>query len=254
MASIRLKNASVTFPLYSSERRSLTARLFSSPTGGQILSTGAFNKTKVVRALDNLSFTLEHGDRVALVGHNGAGKSTLLRLLAGIYEPSEGRVEIKGRPVPLFDASLGMDPESTGYENILLRGLFLGLSRAQIDEKTDEIAEFTELGHFLDLPLRTYSTGMRTRLAFAVSTSIVPEILLLDEGLGTGDASFFEKANRRIAMFTNQAAIVLLASHSEAMVRRMCTKAVLLEHGQVLQIGGVDEVLEAYSAHSGLRT
>lgn len=251
MALIQLQNASVTFPIYDSTSRSLKTRLLSGSTGGRIQSSSASKRGTAVRALDNLNVTLEHGDRVALVGHNGAGKTTLLRLLAGIYEPSEGRVIIEGRPVPLFDIALGMDPDSTGYENIILRGLFLGVSRARIESQIEAIAEFTELGDFLNLPLRTYSSGMRMRLAFAVSTSIEPEILLLDEGLGTGDASFVDKANRRITEFTDQASIIVLAAHSEALVRRMCDKALLLEHGCLVNVGPVGEIFADYNARYG---
>ncbi len=184
--------------------------------------------------------------RIGLVGHNGAGKTTLLRVLGGIYEPNEGRVSIKGSTVPLFDISLGMDPESTGYENIVLRGLYLGLSRSQMRARLDEIAEFTELGDFLNLPIRTYSAGMRMRLAFAVSTSVAPDILLIDEGIGAGDAAFLQKASERLKLFTEQVSIIVLSSHSEALISKMCTKAVLMEHGRLVGAGTTAEVLEQY--------
>jgi ABC-2 type transport system ATP-binding protein/lipopolysaccharide transport system ATP-binding protein len=188
---------------------------------------------------------------VGLVGHNGAGKTTLLRVLAGIYEPTIGKAKISGHAAPLFDVALGMDPESTGYENIVLRGLFLGLSKSEIDARVDEIAEFTELGSFLELPIRTYSAGMRMRLAFAVSTSIEPDILLLDEGIGAGDAAFLEKASRRLKEFTEKAAIIVLASHSEALITQMCDKAVLMEHGKILRVGETEDVLEHYRVAFG---
>ena len=138
------------------------------------------------------------GDRVGLVGHNGAGKSTLLRLLSGIYEPTRGSATVGGRVAPVFDLGVGMDPEISGYENIIIRGLFLGQTRKQMAAKVDEIAEFTELGEYLSMPLRTYSTGMRVRLAMGVVTSIDPEILLLDEGIGAVDADFLKKAQSRL--------------------------------------------------------
>jgi ABC-2 type transport system ATP-binding protein/lipopolysaccharide transport system ATP-binding protein len=141
-----------------------------------------------------------------------------------------------------------MDPESNGYENIVLRGLYLGLSRAQIRERLDEIANFTELGDFLNLPIRTYSAGMRMRLAFAVSTSIAPDILLLDEGIGAGDAAFLQKASERLRLFTEQVSIIVLSSHSEDLIRRMCNRALLMEHGRVISSGTTDEVLEQYRA------
>jgi ABC-2 type transport system ATP-binding protein len=200
----------------------------------------------VVQALDDVTLHLPHGARVGLVGHNGAGKTTLLRVLAGIYEAVSGQVHVQGHIVPLFDIALGMDPECTGYENIVLRGLFLGIPKADIEARMEGIAAFTELGSFLDLPIRTYSAGMRLRLAFAVSTSIEPEILLLDEGIGTVDAAFLEKANKRLREFTDKAAIIVLASHSEGLVKQMCRTSVLLEHGRVMRVGPTDEVLAYY--------
>lgn len=246
MASITLENVSVSFPVYSSATRSIKNRLIQSATGGQIRSESGSDRISVVQALQDINLKLESGDRIGLVGHNGAGKTTLLRVLGGIYEPNEGRVSIKGSTVPLFDISLGMDPESTGYENILLRGLYLGLSRSQMRARLDEIADFTELGDFLNLPIRTYSAGMRMRLAFAVSTSVAPDILLIDEGIGAGDAAFLEKASQRLKLFTEQVSIIVLSSHSEALISKMCTKAVLMEHGRVVGSGTTEEVLELY--------
>jgi ABC-2 type transport system ATP-binding protein/lipopolysaccharide transport system ATP-binding protein len=248
MASIELENVVVSFPVYDQGARSLKKRIISATTGGRIESDSESGKISVVQALDGVTLSFRHGDRVGLVGHNGAGKTTLLRVLAGIYEPTIGTAEIKGHAAPLFDVALGMDPESTGYENIVLRGLFLGLTHKQIDARVDEIAEFTELGSFLELPIRTYSAGMRMRLAFAVSTSIEPDILLLDEGIGAGDAAFLEKAERRLKEFTDKAAIIVLASHSEGLIRQMCDTAILMEHGKVLRQGKTEEVLAHYRA------
>ena len=248
MASIELENVVVSFPVYDQGARSLKKRIISATTGGRIESDSVSGKISVVQALDGVTLSFRHGDRVGLVGHNGAGKTTLLRVLAGIYEPTIGTAEIKGHAAPLFDVALGMDPESTGYENIVLRGLFLGLTHKQIDARVDEIAEFTELGSFLELPIRTYSAGMRMRLAFAVSTSIDPDILLLDEGIGAGDAAFLEKANKRLKEFTKKAAIIVLASHSEGLIRQMCDTAILMEHGKVLRQGKTEEILEHYRA------
>lgn len=247
MASIRLDNVSVSFPIYSVAMRSIKNRLIHSATGGRILSELGSGRS-VIQALTDVSLSLSSGDRLGLVGHNGAGKSTLLRVLAGIYEPMCGTVRIEGSTVPMFDITLGMDPESTGYENIMLRGLYMGLSRAQIKSRMDEIAEFTELGEFLDLPIRSYSAGMQMRLAFAVSTVVSPDILLLDEGIGVGDAAFIKKATDRLRQFTDQVSILVLASHADDLIRRMCNKAVLMEHGRVLAFGPVDEVITAYHA------
>ncbi|UHD14559.1 DUF29 family protein [Thiocapsa bogorovii] len=246
MASITLEKVSVSFPVYSSATRSIKNRLIQSATGGQIRSESGSDRISVVQALQDINLQLESGDRIGLVGHNGAGKTTLLRVLGGIYEPNEGRVAVRGSTVPLFDISLGMDPESTGYENIVLRGLYLGLSRSQMRGRLDEIADFTELGDFLNLPIRTYSAGMRMRLAFAVSTSVAPDILLIDEGIGAGDAAFLQKASERLKLFTEQVSIIVLSSHSEDLIKRMCNKAVLMEHGRVVGSGSTQEVLTQY--------
>jgi ABC-2 type transport system ATP-binding protein len=181
------------------------------------------------------------------VGHNGAGKSTLLRLLSGIYEPTRGTAEIHGRVAPVFDLGVGMDPEISGYENILIRGLFLGMTRRQMQDRVDDIAEFTELGDFLSLPLRTYSTGMRIRLALGVVTSIDPEILLLDEGIGAVDAAFMERARDRLADLVKRAGLLVFASHSEEFLRQLCDSAVWLDHGRVRAQGGLDDVLRQYA-------
>jgi ABC-2 type transport system ATP-binding protein/lipopolysaccharide transport system ATP-binding protein len=241
MASINLKNVTVRFPVYQGAGRSLRHRLVAAGTGGRF---GADAKHQIcVEALSDLTFDLEHGDRLALIGHNGAGKTTLLRVLAGIYTPEGGTISIKGRIAPLFDAGFGMDADATGFENIRLRGLYLGLSRAEIEQRIDDIAAFTELGSFLNMPMRTYSMGMQTRLSFAVSTSIDPEILLLDEGIGTGDASFIEKANARLHGFIERTGILVLASHSNDLVRKFCNKAIVMQQGKIVRAGSVEEIL-----------
>ncbi len=243
MASIELQNVFVRFPIYQGASRSLRYRLMNASTGGRIASQ---NHHICVEALNNVSFHLDHGDRLALIGHNGAGKTTMLRVLAGIYTPEAGRVKVEGRIAPLFDAGFGMDPDSSGYENIRLRGLYLGLTRQQIEDKVADIVAFTELGPFLSMPMRTYSNGMQTRLSFAISTSIEPEILLLDEGIGTGDSAFIEKANVRLHKFIERTGILVLASHSNELVRKFCNKALLMEHGRMVQFGPVEDVLAAY--------
>jgi ABC-2 type transport system ATP-binding protein/lipopolysaccharide transport system ATP-binding protein len=244
MARVILQDVHVSFPVYSGRTRSLKNKLFSAGAGGAIDETAS--GVTLVKALDGVDLVLDHGDRIALVGHNGAGKSTLLRVLAGVCEPSRGTVAIDGSVVPIFNIELGMDPEATGFENIILRGLFLGMTKAQINERMADIAEFTELGDFLHLPLRTYSDGMRMRLAFAVSTAIDPDILILDEGIGAGDAHFIDRASRRLSEFTSRAAIIVLASHSEGLVASMCNKAALLERGRIIKVGEVQEVLQQY--------
>lgn len=251
MASIQLKDVSVSFPVYDASARSVKKHLFPPRTGGRISNTGSSGS--VITALDHLDLKLEHGDRVGLVGHNGAGKSTLLRVMAGIYEPCAGELVVDGQIAPLFDITLGMDSDATGYDNILMRGLFLGMSKAEIRARAPEIAEFTELGDFLDLPIRTYSEGMRMRLAFAISTSISPDILLLDEGIAAGDAAFMEKAAVRLNEFVDRAAIIVLASHSDALIKDLCTSVVLLERGRVLAKGPTEAVLADYVARRSRR-
>ena len=245
MVSLEISDISVEFPVYDASARSLKKKVIAFSTGGRIGQDAA--DRVVVKALDHVSLSLKRGDRLALVGRNGAGKSTLLRVMAGIYEPPVGRVAVQGRVAALLGGNPGMDPESTGRENIVLNGLYLGLSKEEIKRHADGIIGFTELGSFIDLPLRTYSTGMRARLAFGIATAIVPEILLLDEGIGAGDAAFIKKANDRLQEFVGGAGILVLASHSEALVRQFCNKCVLLERGRMTDMGegapGIDRLL-----------
>jgi ABC-type polysaccharide/polyol phosphate transport system ATPase subunit len=244
MASLILENVTVDFPIYGAQKSFRSA--LRSATGGLIRREGANQRHVTVRALENLTLTIKHGDRVGFIGHNGAGKSTLLRLCAGVYEPSHGRVHIEGKVSPLFNTSPGLDHDDTGYENIITCGLFLGMTREEIEKKTKDIEDFTELGEYLSLPTRTYSTGMLTRLGFAIATAIDPEILVLDEGLGAGDARFAEKAKQRVDALIQRASILILASHSDALIQSFCNRAILLQAGRVVEEGKVDDVIEAY--------
>lgn len=244
MAEIRLDSVTVDFPIYNAKTRSLKHSLVHKGTGGHI-GRDAGNRLWI-RALENICFRFKNGDRVGLVGGNGAGKTTLLRVLAGLYEPMIGKVFRKGKVAPLFDISLGVDPESTGYENILLRGVFLGLTPRQVRERTEEIADFTELGDYLAMPVRTYSAGMMLRLGFAISTSIDADILLMDEWLSAGDAAFVEKAERRMQSLVDRSNILVLASHNPALLKEVCSKAILLDGGRAIMHGHVDDVLDAY--------
>src|ERR1700688_3235678 len=197
MAAMVLENVGVDFPIYGTQRNLRTA-LFERATGGLIQHEGKNHERVVVKALVDVSMKLEEGDRLALIGHNGSGKSTLLKVMAGIYEPIAGRVLVEGRVTPLFDMMPGLDPEDSGYENIVTSGLLLGLSRDEIESKIPDVEEFCELGEYLALPVRTYSTGMMMRLGFALVTSLDPGVLLMDEGIGAGDARFAERAQRRL--------------------------------------------------------
>ncbi|MBY6537089.1 ABC transporter ATP-binding protein [Rhodococcus sp. BP-349] len=241
--SIETHGACVDFPIFDAKTRSLK-KAFLGKAGGTIGRNGS--DVVVVEALRDITLSLKEGDRVGLVGHNGAGKSTLLRLLAGIYEPTRGSAIVRGRVAPVFDLGVGMDPEISGYENIIIRGLFLGQTRKQMMSKVDEIADFTELGEYLDMPLRTYSTGMRVRIAMGVVTSIDPEILLLDEGIGAVDADFMKKARIRLQQLVARSGILVFASHSNEFLAQLCDSAMWIDHGHVRQQGGIEEVVRSY--------
>ena len=244
MAYIELKGATLDLPIYDVQGRSLKKTVLR--MGRRNTIAEGTDGVVVVRAINNVDLRLEKGDRIGLIGRNGAGKSTLLRMMAGIYSPTYGSIASAGKIVPLLDISLGMDENSTGMQNIRLRGLLLGMSDAEIRAKQQSIAEFSELGDYLDLPLRTYSSGMRVRLAFAVSTAVDAEILLLDEVMGVGDASFMHKAQDRLADLHSRAEIVVLAMHSNSEIRKVCNKALWMESGGVRAFGPVEEVVSAY--------
>jgi len=200
----------------------------------------------IVKALNDISFHIEHGERIGLIGTNGAGKSTLLRVLAGIYEPTSGDVIIDGRVNALLNIGIGSDLDATGYENILLRGLYMGLHPAEIKKLAPSIAEFTELGDFLHVPVRTYSAGMAMRLSFAIATATHPDILLMDEWIMAGDRYFLEKARERIDSFVSRSQILVLASHSPQILAQWCTRLIWLENGTIIMQGETDAVLKQY--------
>ncbi|MET4170978.1 ABC-type polysaccharide/polyol phosphate transport system ATPase subunit [Bradyrhizobium sp. LA6.1] len=227
-AHIVLRNVSVNFPVLSFRDRSLRSRFVSAVT---LRRTRAV--PHIVSALNDVSLDIRAGDRVAIIGANGAGKTTLLRVLAGIYHPTAGSVDVLGRCLSLFDLSAGFDEEATGYENIVRRGLVIGARRSEIDARRAEIAEFTELGDRLDLPLRTYSSGMMLRLIFAVATAVEGEIVLLDEWIGVGDQQFRRKARQRLDEIVARAGILVLASHDIELIQSTCNRAILLEEGRM---------------------
>jgi ABC-type polysaccharide/polyol phosphate transport system ATPase subunit len=247
MASVVLQNVRVDFPIYGAQR-SLRTAIFQRATGGLIHREGKNQGRVVVRALNDVSLQLREGDRLGLIGHNGSGKSTLLKVLAGIYEPIAGKLLVDGRVTPLFDMMPGLDVEDTGYENIFTAGMLLGISRDELERRIPEIEEFCELGEYLALPVRTYSAGMTMRLGFAIVTALDPGILLMDEGFGTGDLRFTERAADRMNDFIGRSRIIVLASHSDAMIKSMCNKAALMQEGRILAVGPVGEVLEEYQA------
>src|SRR5260370_41455478 len=229
-AELSLERVNVSFQIYHGGSRSLKKSLLFRSSGGQLASDASHRIT--VEALRTVSLHFHTGDRVALIGTNGAGKTTLLRTMAGIYEPVSGVVSSSGRISPMFDISLGIDGEINGYDNIRLRGLILGLTGSEIEERLPDIVEFTELGDYLDIPVRTYSSGMMTRLTFAVATCFAPEILLMDEWIVAGDASFLTKAQDRIEAFVEKAGISVLASHRSDICRQWVTTAGWMGRGE----------------------
>jgi ABC-type polysaccharide/polyol phosphate transport system ATPase subunit len=247
--SLRLRDVGVEFPIYSGGARSLKKLLFNTTTQGN-LARDARDRI-MVQALTGISLDIEQGDRLAIVGANGAGKSTLLKVLAGIYAPTHGRVHTTGRVSALLTASVGLNPDATGRENIINRGMYMDVHPRDMRPRVDEIAEFTELGYYIDMPVRTYSSGMMIRLCFAVATSLRPEILLMDEWLAAGDAGFLAKARQRMEEFVSASSILVLASHSMALLREWCNRAILLDHGHIVATGDVDEVASIYESATG---
>jgi ABC-type polysaccharide/polyol phosphate transport system ATPase subunit len=247
MAAMVLENVGVDFPIYGTQRNLRTA-LFQRATGGLIQREGKNQERVVVKALVDVSMTLKEGDRLALIGHNGSGKSTLLKVMAGIYEPISGRVQAEGRVTPLFDMMPGLDPEDNAYENIFTAGLLIGMSRKEIERKIPQIEEFCELGEYLSLPVRTYSAGMIARLGFALSTALDPDVLLMDEAIGAGDARFAERAATQMKELLGRSSIVVLASHVTALVKSFCNKAALMDGGRLVAIGPVGEIFDMYRA------
>lgn len=199
-------------------------------------------------ALKDVSFEVQRGEVVGIIGHNGAGKSTLLKVISGILKPTGGELEVRGNIVPMLELGSGFDHDLTGRENIFLNGAILGYSEAYLKEKYEEIVSFSELGKFIDVPIRNYSSGMLMRLAFSIATVVQPEILIVDEILAVGDAAFQEKSKARMRELMGGGTTVLFVSHSLAQIREMCDRVIWLEHGQVKMIGETQEICDAYEA------
>ena len=242
MAAIDVRGVHVSFPIYHGSSRSLKRTMFAAASGRLQADGGRV----VVEALRDVTFSLRSGDRLGLVGGNGAGKTTLLRTLAGIYEPVVGEVRVQGGIGALLDPNLGMNPELTGRENIGLRGLYNGLSQPAITKLEDDVQEFAELGEFLDLPLRFYSSGMVIRLGFALATAIRPQVLLMDEWFLAGDAAFMDRARSRLEDMVRGAEILVLSSHAAPVIEDWCNRALWLDQGRVRLDGTPREVLDAY--------
>jgi len=232
MAKISVKNCTLDYPLYGVSSRSLKKMVISAATGGRIAANS--REITVVRALSSLDLEASPGDRVGLWGHNGSGKTTLLRALAGIYAPSEGSIELTGSVASLIDPAMGFELDASGHENITLRGLLHGMSREQIESLRSDIAEFSGLGDYLDLPVRVYSSGMQMRLAFSIVTAVSADIILMDEWLSVGDAEFSAKAEGRLRNLIDNAKIIVLASHNLELIRSVCNRVITLEHGKII--------------------
>jgi len=244
MAHIILNNASVVLPIYNSSARSITNTIVSAATGGVLTAQKGGHLS--IEALKDLNLEIRSGDRLGIVGHNGAGKSTLLRLLSGVFEPSSGKISRSGSISSLVDIALGINGENTGRENIFLRGKLMGLSKRQIDQKIEEIIEFSELGDYINLPVRIYSSGMLLRLAFSVSTSISADILIMDEWLSVGDGAFAERSSERLRELVDNSEILVIASHARDLIEETCNKVVWLEHGVIKKVGPVAEIVPEY--------
>jgi ABC-2 type transport system ATP-binding protein/lipopolysaccharide transport system ATP-binding protein len=243
MAHLRLHNVSLKYPIYNTHARSLRSRIVSVATGG--IARAARARMVEIEALRGINLELRDGDRLGLIGPNGSGKSTLLKVLAGLYQPTEGAIDRGGHTETLFDLSL-LDMDASGADNIRLLITVRGIARDQRDALTARIAEFSELEDYLDLPVRTYSSGMLARLGFSVATAIEPEILLVDEVLGAGDQYFLKKAVKRIEEISQRSRILVLASHSLEMMRQFCNRGVVMRRGQILDSGPIRDVIGKY--------
>ena len=227
MACIDIKNVTVDLPIYGAHNMNIKGRILN------VLSR-LDSEIEVIRALNDVSLSIKDGDRIGIIGPNGAGKTTLLRVMAGILKPTDGTVEVQGSVVSMIDQSLGMDVQCTGIENIYRRGIFLNQSTSQMASALDDIVEFSGLGDRIRHPLYTYSSGMRARLAFSIATSVQPEILIIDEGIGAADEEFASRAAVRLDSFLKNAGILILASHSSQLIEAWCNKKISVEAGQVL--------------------
>ena len=248
MARLTLKNVTVQYPIYNSRSFSLRNQIMRVSTGGRIESEAG--QVSVVTALKDVSFDLRDGDAVALMGHNGAGKSTMLRTLAGVYTPISGQIVREGRVSTMLELGAGIDGELSGYENITRMGVLLGMSLKEIEDHVPDIEQFCQLGDFLRLPVRTYSSGMSTRLMFAVATTVQPDILLVDEIFGMGDAEFQVNAKRRMESLIEKVGIFVFATHNDELIERYCNRFFRLEHGNVREMTR-DEALAAHLAATG---
>lgn len=250
MSQVIVNCVSVFIPVFNAENISLKKNLVRLGSGERLFKSSSHIVNK---ALDNISFEANNGDRIGIIGSNGAGKTTLLRTLAGIYYPTSGSVSVKGDIVPLLTTGLGLAEEASGYENIKTMGIYLGYTGSEMEEKIDDIIKYSELGEHIYLPVYTYSAGMKVRLSFSVAMTLQPDILLLDEAIGAGDASFRRKATQRFEEFAESSSIMFLATHSQNWLRKSCNKALLLQDGKLITFGDVDAVWDEYMGRSNMK-
>jgi len=244
MSHITLDKVCLDFPVYNADARSLKSSLVNVATGGQLR---AGNKGGItVRALDDINLKIEPGERVGLVGHNGSGKSSLLRVLNGVYRPSSGTLSVDGEIGSLIDINIGINPEATGLENITTCAALMGIPKSTIVEKLPDIIEFSELGDYISMPVRTYSSGMQMRLMFSIATTMKPQILLMDEWLSVGDESFVKKAEERLGKLVSETDILVFASHSRKTITSTCNRLIWLEHGRIKADGNVETIANEY--------
>lgn len=244
MTFIKLHNINLHYSSLAFRERSFKAYLF------KIIGFKQKEPLPHVHALKDIDLEIKAGERIALIGHNGAGKSTLLKTIAGLYPISSGKREVKGQIRSLFELNLGFEYEATGRENILYRGLLLGQTPKQIRGMMQEIIDFTDIGNFIDYPIKTYSAGMLVRLAFAISTTIPGDILLLDEVIGAGDADFMKKSQQRILQLVQDSEMMVLASHDFSAIRNLCNRALVLNHGKILFDGAIEPAIDFYHQHT----
>lgn len=237
MTTVKLTSVDLSYPVYSMRAQSLRNTIANLAVGGALLKDG--RDVIHVKALNNITLELHEGDRLGLIGHNGAGKSTLLKVLAGVYEPDKGLVEVRGRISSMIDIGMGLDAELTGRENIINMGRMRGYTTREVEKKMASIIEFSELGSFIELPIKTFSAGMTTRLVFAVATSLEPDILLMDEWIGAGDAGFFQKAVDRMNDILARSRVMVLASHNFSLIQNVCNKLLVLEGGRSVYFGDI---------------
>lgn len=248
MSHITLDHVDVSYPVVQDHYLSLRRAMLRVLSGGKLYRQDTH--MKLVHAIRDLSFEIKEGDRLGIIGRNGAGKSTLLKTIGGFILPNRGEVRVQGRVTSLFSVNGGMDIERSGYDNIFLMGRLLGMKRVAMQKHLTDIEDFSELKNFLDMPVRSYSEGMKVRLGVAVVTCLEPDILVLDEAIGAGDSHFIEKATQRAKKLYERASIIVMASHDNTILRNLCNKALWLDQGKIMMVGAVPEVLAAYEASS----